>query len=160
MRRHRRESVRKSRDIKPIGKENEKGISGLMHQLNTSTPDEQNSMLLIMNYNTTEVQISDDQNRSNNSVLSDLTADEMQIMNELCDLEVNVAMDYSGNTSGPVLDERYNATHGSWGNNVEQIGEDTIENQSIKEIESDLKKCEQLDDATQSRDIIWHIYHC
>ncbi|KAJ8674223.1 hypothetical protein QAD02_005485 [Eretmocerus hayati] len=124
---HRWKSVRKSRDIEPIGKKNEKGISGPIHQLNASTPEEQNSVLLIMDQNTTEVQISDDQDRSNNSVLSDLTADEMQIVNELCDLEVNVAMDCSNNASGPVLDEPYNATYGSW------------------------------DDATQSRDIIWQL---
>ncbi|KAJ8682378.1 hypothetical protein QAD02_018170 [Eretmocerus hayati] len=154
---HRWKSMRKSRDIKPIGKEKEKGISEPMHQLNASTLEEQNSVLLIMDQNTTEVQTCDDQDRSNNSVLSNLTADEMQIVNELCELEVNIDMDCSNNASGPVLDEPYNATHGSWDNNVEQIGEDIIKNQRIKEIEYDLKKYEQLDEATQSKDIIWQL---
>ncbi|KAJ8683353.1 hypothetical protein QAD02_019145 [Eretmocerus hayati] len=134
-----------------------KGISGPMHQLNASTLEEQNSVPLIMDQNTTEFQTYDDQDRSNNSVLSDLTADETQIVNELCELEVNIAMDCSNNASGPVLDEPYNATYGSWASNVEQFGEDTIKNQRIKEIENDLKKYEQLDDATQSRDILWQL---
>ncbi|KAJ8683346.1 hypothetical protein QAD02_019138 [Eretmocerus hayati] len=149
--------MRKSRDIKPMAEKMKKGISGPMHQLNASTLEEQNSVPLIMDQNTTEFQTYDDQDRSNNSVLSDLTADEMQIVNELCELEVNIAMDCSNNASGPVLDEPYNATYGSWASNVEQFGEDTIKNQRIKEIENDLKKYEQLDDATQSRDILWQL---
>ncbi|KAJ8665805.1 hypothetical protein QAD02_007467 [Eretmocerus hayati] len=140
-----------------------------------------------MSRDTSKTQVSDDQELTSNSVLSNLTSDELQIVDEICDLDLQGAdigtncpsknIGGEQNTLNPTVTQAMDSapadSHGYWTSDAyldksfntsdvlidksEQNENNTIEIQRIEEIKSDLMKYDQLGEAPQSGDLMWQL---